>query len=66
MQFFLIAQSGFWNWLTEMPSDQPGELKWQWAGLPESWGVFIWIAAVLGIAAAVFGLYRRESGTVPA
>jgi hypothetical protein len=66
MQFFLIAQSGFWNWLTEMPSDQPGELKWQWAGLPESWGVFIWIAAVLGIAAAVFGLYRRESGTAPA
>lgn len=66
MQFLLIAQSGLWNWLTEMPSDQPGELKWQWAGLPESWGVFLWIAAVLGIAAAVFGLYRRESGTAPA
>jgi hypothetical protein len=66
MQFLVFAQSGFWNWLTEMPSDQPGELKWQWAGLPESWGVFVWIAAVLGIAAAVFWLYRRESGTAPA
>lgn len=65
MQFFLLAQSGFWSWLTEMPSDQPGELRWQWAGLPESWGVFIWIAAVVAIAFAVFGLYRRESGTVP-
>lgn len=66
MQFLPIGQSGFWNWLTEMPSDQPGELKWQWAGLPESWGVFVWIAAVLGIGAAVFWLYRRESGNAPA
>jgi len=58
----LVAQSGFWDWLTTSEQRGEGELRWQWAGLPESWGVFVWLV-LTGIA--VFGIvwmYRRETG----
>lgn len=65
MQINFLAASGFWDWLTEVPGEHPGALRWQWTGLPESWGVFVWLAGIAGIVLAVIWLYRRESGTCP-
>lgn len=62
----LIAQTGIWNWLTESQHRGEGDLRWTWAGLPESWAVFVWL--LMG-GLAVFGivwLYRRESGSCSA
>ena len=65
IQELMLAQTGWWNWLTETTGEQPGDLRWQWSGLPESWGVFVWIIAVMAITTSVFWLYRRETGTCP-
>ena len=42
-----------------------GELKLQWTNFPESWGVFVLIAAVAAIVMAVLWMYRREIDTCP-
>lgn len=42
-----------------------GDLKLQWANLPESWGVFVLLAILAAVVFAVFWMYRREINTCP-
>lgn len=60
-----LAQSGFGEWLTETEVRGAGELRLTWAGLPESWGVFVWLLLTGLAVTAVIWLYRREPGTCP-
>lgn len=61
----LLGQSSFWDRWLQPDVQQAGEMRWQWANLPESWGVFVWILAVAALATLVYGLYRREATTCP-
>ncbi len=61
----LIAQGGWWDWLTENSQRGEGELRWHWVALPESWGVFVWLALTAAAVTAIVWMYRRESGTCP-
>lgn len=42
-----------------------GTPRLQWANFPESWGVFVFLAALIAICSGVFWLYRREINTCP-
>lgn len=55
----------FWDWILGDDASQAGTPEWQWANLPESWVVFVWIAVVGLIATFVFWLYSRENATCP-
>ena len=54
-----------WNWLLDGQAQYEGTPELQWGNLPESWGVFVLIAIVMGIAGFVFWLYSREIDTCP-
>lgn len=57
--------NSFWTWLLGDNQSREGTPELQWAGMPESWGVFVLIAIVALIAAFVFWLYTREINTCP-
>ncbi|MGI9517543.1 MAG: hypothetical protein ACR2NP_10875 [Pirellulaceae bacterium] len=57
--------NSFWTWLLGDQQTREGTPQLQWAGMPESWGVFVLIAIVAIIAAFVFWLYTREIDTCP-
>ena len=61
----LFAQSEWLRWIVGTDPDQAGTPKLQWLNLPESWGVFVLIAIVAALVAAVFWLYRNEQNTCP-
>lgn len=61
----LVAQTGWWEWLTENSQRGEGVLRWHWAALPESWGVFVWLAFTAAAVTAIVWMYRRESGACP-
>ncbi len=60
-----LAQENFLNRLFRSESDQPGELRWQWMNLPESWGVFVWLLIFVLVISGAIWLYRRESKVCP-
>ncbi len=53
------------DWLTGNDPTKAGSPKLVWANFPESWGVFVLLAAVAAIVYGVFWLYRREINTCP-
>lgn len=57
--------NSFWTWLLGDQQTREGTPQLQWAGMPESWGVFVLIAAIALIATFVFWLYTREIETCP-
>ena len=57
--------NSFWTWLLGDQQTRDGIPQLQWVGMPESWGVFVLLAIVALIAAAVFWLYTREIDTCP-
>ncbi|MGI9517047.1 MAG: hypothetical protein ACR2NP_08385, partial [Pirellulaceae bacterium] len=57
--------NSFWTWLLGDQATRDGTPQLQWAGMPESWGVFVLIAAIVLICAFVFWLYTREIDTCP-
>ncbi len=57
--------NSIWSWFLGEHATREGTPQLQWANMPESWGVFVLIAAVLAIAALVFWLYTREIDTCP-
>ncbi|MFK7766562.1 MAG: hypothetical protein AB8B55_05025 [Mariniblastus sp.] len=61
----LIAKNTFLEWALGEDPERAGTPQLQWANMPESWGVFVLIAAVAAIAFSVFWMYRREIGTCP-
>jgi hypothetical protein len=65
MSLNLFAKTSLLQWLVGSDPDRPGTAKLLWANFPESWGVFVLIAAVAGISYGVFWLYRREINTCP-
>jgi hypothetical protein len=65
MSLILFAESSLLQWMVGTDPNRSGTAKLVWANFPESWGVFVLIAAVAGIAYGVFWLYRREINTCP-
>ncbi|MEM7457332.1 MAG: vWA domain-containing protein [Planctomycetota bacterium] len=65
LNFHMIAEGEVLKWLAGQNAATEGTPKLQWAGMPESWGVFVLIAIVAAIGFAVFWLYRRELNTAP-
>lgn len=65
MNLNLIADNKLLEWLLGEDPDRAGTPQLQWANMPESWGVFVLIAVVLGLAFGVFWMYRREINTCP-
>ncbi|MBX3418405.1 MAG: VWA domain-containing protein [Pirellulaceae bacterium] len=61
----LIAQESWTRQWLSADTDRPGELRWQWMNLPESWGVFVWLLIFALVIGAAFWLYRRESQVCP-
>ncbi len=57
--------NSFWKWLLGEQATRDGTPHLQWAGMPESWGVFVLIAVIVLIGAFVFWLYTREIDTCP-
>lgn len=62
----LVAQSGLWHWLTTNERQGEGELRFQWAALPESWGVFVWLLLAGIVAFGIVWMYVREAGSTSA
>ncbi len=61
----LLMQANFLRWLAGEDSQRVGEPELHWANLPESWGVFVFAAAVLAILGGVVWLYRHEMDVCP-
>ena len=61
----VLAENSFLKWLMSGDGDRAGVPELHWANLPESWGVFVLIAAVVAIGFFVFWLYSREIETCP-
>jgi len=62
---FLIAENKFLQWIIGGDPEASGTPRIQWANLPESWGVFVLIIAIVAIVFGVFWMYRREISTCP-
>ena len=62
--FQLLAQSGNGNWLTASENRGEGEMRFHWAGLPESWSVFVWLVFFVIVIGGILWLYGRESKSV--
>lgn len=62
---FLIAENKFLQWVIGGDPEASGTPRVQWANMPESWGVFVLIIAVVAIIFGVFWMYRREISTCP-
>jgi len=45
--------------------DDAHSIRFEWANMPQSWGVFVLIGAIVLIAAAVIFIYHREIDTCP-
>ncbi len=61
----LIAENSLLEWVLGADPNRAGTPKLQWTNFPESWGVFVLIAAVLAVGFGVFWMYRREINTCP-
>lgn len=61
----VVAQQSILESIVGNEQSHAGELKLQWTNFPESWGVFVLIAAVAAIVMAVIWMYRREIDTCP-
>ncbi len=61
----LIGQNSFLIWLLGEDATREGVPQLQWTNMPESWGVFVLIAVVLAIAAAVVWMYLNEIDSCP-
>ena len=61
----VVAQQTLLESIVGNEQQHAGELKLQWTNFPESWGVFVLIAAVAAIVMAVLWMYRREIDTCP-
>lgn len=61
----LIAKNNFLEWALGDDPQRAGTPQLQWANMPESWGVFVLIAAIAAVIFSVFWMYRREIGTCP-
>ena len=56
--------NAFDNFLRQLVGKEIGddqELVFQWAYMPDSWRLFVFIAIVLLMAWGIFRLYRREN-----
>ena len=62
---FLIAENKFLQWVVGGDPEASGTPRIQWANMPESWGVFVLIIAIVAIIFGVFWMYRREISTCP-
>ncbi|MCH2183612.1 MAG: VWA domain-containing protein [Mariniblastus sp.] len=65
MNTSLIAQNGFLDWLVGQDPGRMGEPRLEWTNMPESWGVFVLLFALILIVFGVFWMYRREIDTCP-
>ena len=61
----MLAEASIWDWLLGQDSQRTGTPEFQWGYMPESWGVFVLIAIVIGALAFVIWLYLREINTAP-
>jgi hypothetical protein len=61
----LLAENSWLKWIIGNDPTKSGTPRLQWANFPESWGVFVLIGLLIGLAYAVFWLYRREINTCP-
>jgi uncharacterized membrane protein/5-hydroxyisourate hydrolase-like protein (transthyretin family) len=61
----IILQQSLLQSIVGRDPQQSGDLKLQWANLPQSWGVFVLIAVIAAVVLGVFWLYRREIDTCP-
>jgi hypothetical protein len=57
--------SSFFRWLVGREPGGDEKVVFQWANLPESWKIFVFIAVVGFLAYAVVWLYRREMESCP-
>ena len=60
-----LSQSWWLNWLAGNDPQRAGSPELHWANLPESWGVFVFVALVAAVIAAVYWLYRHEMQSCP-
>lgn len=61
----VLAENGWLEWLVGRSADRTGTPRLEWAAMPESWGVFVLVAAIVMVGAAVIWLYRREIDSCP-
>ena len=61
----ILAENQLLEWIIGNDPTKSGDPKLQWANLPESWGVFLLLAAIAAVSCGVFWLYRREINTCP-
>ncbi len=61
----LIGEGSILGWFLGDDPSQGGTPELQWGMLPESWGVFVLIAAVLAAVFFVVWLYVKENKTCP-
>ncbi len=61
----IIAKNRVLEWIIGDDPTKAGTPQLQWTNLPESWGVFVLLAAVAAVVFGVFWLYRREISTCP-
>lgn len=61
----ILAENRLLVWIIGNDPTKSGDPKLQWANLPESWGVFLLLAAIAAVSFGVFWLYRREINTCP-
>lgn len=55
----MLLGESFLNWLVDRPESE-GEVLLRWLNMPSSWGVFLLLAVVLAVTAAVIYMYRQE------
>ncbi len=61
----VLAENGWLEWLVGRSPDRTGTPRLEWAAMPESWGVFVLVVAIVAIGAAIIWLYRREIESCP-
>ena len=61
----LLAKGNILEWVLGSDPDRAGTPKLVWLNMPESWGVFVLLAAIIAIFFGVFWMYRREISTCP-
>ena len=61
----ILAQTSWLEWLVDSDPNGDGSPRLQWMNMPESWGVFVLLLAVVVIVFAVLWMYRRENKTCP-
>jgi len=62
---FLIAENKFLQWIVGGDPESIGTPRVDWVNMPESWGVFVLVIAVVAIVFGVFWMYRNEISTCP-